>query len=111
MTTNSQTVTMYYDEYEALNGDGRGDDGFCGMFPQLERDNAVDVEIGVRFELRDNYWLQMNGMRIDNLDGDCGFNLLLLLNKNRNSNGIGIKNRDLKILKINNLRRFASLLE
>ena len=111
MTTNSQIVTMYYDEYEALNGDGRGDDGFCGMFPQLFRGDPQDVEIEVWFELRDKYWLQMNGMRIDNLDGDCGLSLLLLLNKKSNSKGIGIKNLDFKILKINNLKRITDLLE
>jgi hypothetical protein len=105
----SQTVTMYFDEYEALNGDGRGDDGVCGMFPQLNMGNEEDIKISVRFELRDKYWVQMNGMRINNLDGDCGFNLLLLLNKNSNSNGIGIKNRDLQILKIN-LKRITDLL-
>lgn len=96
-----QIVTLYYDDYEARFGDGFDEkDGKCGMFPQLNRDNAADVEIAVQFDLEDGYWIQRNGLRIVNLDGNCGFELLSLLNKNSNHNGVGIKNSDFKFLKI-----------
>jgi hypothetical protein len=97
--TTRQLVTMYYDDYEARFGDGHDEsDGICGMFPQLSRDSVDDVEIVVQFDLEDGYWVQNNGLRIVNLDGNCGFNLLSLLNKNSNHMGIGIMNRDFKIL-------------
>jgi hypothetical protein len=92
--SSSISVTMYYDEYERIYGDG--------FYPQLNNnDPALTKQTEIIFKkmclghinrggilIPDMAWRQINEGCINGLDGNCGADLLTYLNALKNGNNI-----------------------
>ena len=65
-----KVITMYFDSYEARNGDG--------FYPMVYSDQSCDSQIDIEFELYDDELTQLTGPKIKGYDGDTYHEIIKL---------------------------------
>ena len=75
-------VTLYYDDYEAKNGDG--------FYPLTYNNASCDTEIEIGFEFINGTWMQATGPHIHGWDGNEYSKVMKLLNEQYKKNNLCI---------------------